>query len=90
MNDYYFIRVVVFFIEYNDEGSMGIIMNKDFCYYILFNDFIFELEFVQWVLVYKGGLVSWEIIFFLYMLKDLEGVLFLGNGFYLNGDFNVV
>ena len=35
MNDYHFTRAVVLLIEHNDEGSMGIIMNKDFRYHIL-------------------------------------------------------
>ena len=39
---------------------------------------------------YKGGPVSRETIFFLHTLKDLEGALPLGNGLYLNGDFNAV
>ena len=42
-------------IEHNDEGSMGIIMNKDFRYHILLNDLIPELEFAQRVPVYKAG-----------------------------------
>ena len=40
MNDYHFTRAVVLLIEHNDEGSMGIIMNKDFRYHILLNDLI--------------------------------------------------
>ena len=55
MNDYHFTRAVVLLIEHNDEGSMGIIMNKDFRYHILLNDLIPELEFAQRVPVYKGG-----------------------------------
>ena len=90
MNDYHFLRAVVLLIEHNDEGSMGIIMNKDFRYHILLNDLIPELEFAQRVPVYKGGPVSRETIFFLHTLKDLEGALPLGNGLYLNGDFNAV
>lgn len=90
MNDYHFTRAVVLLIEHNDEGSMGIIMNKDFRYHILLNDLIPELEFAQRVPVYKGGPVSRETIFFLHTLKDLEGALPLGNGLYLNGDFNAV
>lgn len=75
MNDYHFTRAVVLLIEHNDEGSMGIIMNKDFRYHILLNDLIPELEFAQRVPVYKGGPVSRETIFFLHTLKDLEGAL---------------
>ena len=90
MNDYHFTRAVVLLIEHNDEGSMGIIMNKDFRYHILLNDLIPELEFAQRIPVYKGGPVSRETLFFLHTLKDLEGALPLGNGLYLNGDFNAV
>ena len=58
MNDYHFTRAVVLLIEHNDEGSMGIIMNKDFRYHILLNDLIPELEFAQRVPVYKGRIYS--------------------------------
>ena len=73
MNDYHFTRAVVLLIEHNDEGSMGIIMNKDFRYHILLNDLIPELEFAQRVPVYKGGPVSRETIFFLH--TPIEGVI---------------
>ena len=38
---------------------------------------------IQNKMVYKGGPVSRETIFFLHTLKDLEGALPLGNGLYL-------
>ena len=55
MNDYHFTRAVVLLIEHNDEGSMGIIMNKDFRYHILLNDLIPELEFAQRSRCIKAG-----------------------------------
>lgn len=90
MNDYHFTRAVVLLIEHNEEGSMGIIMNKDFSYHILLNDLVPELELAQRVPVYKGGPVSRETIFFLHTLEDLEGALPLGDGLFLNGDFEAV
>lgn len=90
MSDYHFARAVVLLIEHNDEGSMGITMNKDFRYHLLLNDLIPALAAVQRIPVYKGGPVSRDTIFFLHTLKELEGALPLGNGLYLNGDFEEV
>lgn len=90
MSDYHFARAVVLLIEHNDEGSMGITMNKDFRYHVLLNDLIPALAAVQRIPVYKGGPVSRDTIFFLHTLKDLEGALPLGDGLYLNGDFEEV
>lgn len=90
LSDYNFARSVVLLIEHNEEGSMGIVMNKDFRNHILLNDLLPALEFAQRVPVYKGGPMSRETIFFLHTLKDLDGALPLGNGLYLNGDFDEV
>lgn len=90
LSDYHFTRSVVLLIEHNEEGSMGIIMNKDFRYHVLLNDLLPSLEFAQRVPVYKGGPMSRETIFFLHTLKNLEGAFPLGNGLYLNGNFDEV
>lgn len=90
MNDYHFTRAVVLVIEHADTGTVGIIMNKDFRYHILLNDLVPALEFAQRVPVYKGGPVSRETIFFLHTLEDLEGAIPLGNGLFLNGNFDIV
>lgn len=90
LNDYHFARSVVLLIEHNEEGSMGIIMNKDFHYHILLNDLIPALEFAPKIPIYKGGPMSRDTIFFLHTFKDLKGALPLGNGLYMNGDFEEV
>lgn len=90
MNDYHFSRAVVLMIEHNDEGSMGIVMNKDFSYHITLNDLIPALEFAQRIPVYKGGPVDRETVFYLHTLGELDGALPLGNGLYLNGNFEAV
>lgn len=90
MSDYHFARSVVLLIEHNDEGSMGITMNKDFRYHVSLNDLVPDLGTTQRIPVYKGGPVSRDTIFFLHTLKDLEGALPLGNGLFLNGDFEEV
>ena len=37
LNDYHFMRSVVLLITHSEEGSMGIVMNKDFRYHISLN-----------------------------------------------------
>lgn len=90
MDDYHFSRSVILLIEHNDEGSMGIVVNKDFRYHVLLNDLVPNLESAPYIPVYKGGPVSRDTIFFIHTLKDLEGALPLGNGLFLNGDFATV
>ncbi len=90
LSDYHFTRSVVLLVEHNEEGSMGIIMNKDFRYHVLLNDLIPALELAPKIPVYKGGPVSRDTLFFLHTFKDLKGALPLGNGLYLNGDFEEV
>lgn len=90
LKDYHFTRSVVLLIEHDEEGSIGIIMNKDFRYHVLLNDLIPALEFAQRVPIYKGGPVDRDTLFFLHTLKDLKGAIPLGYDLYLNGDFEEV
>ncbi|WP_300727153.1 YqgE/AlgH family protein [uncultured Bacteroides sp.] len=88
--DYHFARTVVLMITHDSEGSMGIVMNKDFRYHITLHDLVPKLKSVPTIPVYKGGPVDRDTIFFIHTLSDLEGALDLGNGLYLNGNFDRV
>ena len=44
LNDYHFMRSVVLLITHSEEGSMGIVMNKDFRYHISLNQLAPELK----------------------------------------------
>lgn len=90
LSDYHFTRSVVLLVEHDEEGSMGIIMNKDFRYHVLLNDLIPALEFAPPIPVYKGGPVGRDTLFFIHTMEDVEGALPLGNGLYLNGDFEEI
>lgn len=87
LKDYHFSRSVVLVIEHNDEGTMGIVLNKSFSRLTTLNELIPSLEFVPPIPLYKGGPISRETIFFLHTLSFLKGALPMGNGLYLNGDF---
>ena len=88
LRDFQFARSVVLVVEHNDEGSMGIILNKGFDYQLILNELVPELADVPKIPVFKGGPVEPDILFYLHTLSELEGSMPLGNGLYLNGDFD--
>ena len=67
--DYHFARSVVLMITHNSEGSMGIVMNKDFRYHISLNQLVPNLETAPLIPVYKGGPVDRSTIFFLHTTR---------------------
>lgn len=50
-------------VTHNSEGSMGIVMNKDFRYHISLNQLVPNLESAPSIPVYKGGPVGRNTIF---------------------------
>lgn len=87
IQDYHFVRTVVLLISHTDEGSMGIVMNKRFGYVTTLNELVPSLEFAQRVPVYKGGPVGRDTLFYVHTIKEIREAYPLGNGLYLNGDF---
>ncbi len=88
LRDYHFSRSVVLMVEHNDEGSMGIVLNKNFSNLMTLNDIVPALEYMPPIPLYKGGPVGRETLFYLHALSYLKDALPIGNGLYLNGDFN--
>ena len=87
LRDYHFSRTVVLVVEHNDEGSMGIVLNKSFSNLMTLNELVPALEFLPPIPIYKGGPVGRETLFYLHTLSHLKDTLPIGNGLYLNGDF---
>ena len=87
LRDYHFSRTVVLVVEHNDEGSMGIVLNKSFSNLMTLNELVPALEFLPPIPIYKGGPVGRETLFYLHTLSHLKDALPIGNGLYLNGDF---
>lgn len=87
LRDYHFSRTVVLVVEHNDEGSMGIVLNKSFSNLMTLNELVPALEFLPPIPVYKGGPVGRETLFYLHTLSHLKDALPIGHGLYLNGDF---
>lgn len=90
LNDYHFARSVILMIDNNEGGSMGVVLNKKFKYRLTLDRLLPELEGIDPIPIYKGGPMDRNTIFFVHLFKDLEGALNLGNGLYLNGDFEAI
>ena len=88
LRDYQFSRTVILMVEHNEEGSKGIILNKNFSNLMTLNEVVPELASLPPIPLYKGGPVGRDTLFYLHTLSYLKDALPLGNGLYLNGDFN--
>ena len=87
LKDFYFARSVILMIENNDEGSMGIVLNKSFSNFMTLNEVIPEFASLPPIPLYKGGPVERKTLFYLHSFSELKDALPLGNGLYVNGDF---
>ncbi|MBO5251714.1 MAG: YqgE/AlgH family protein [Bacteroidaceae bacterium] len=90
LRDYHFARSVVLVVDHNEEGSMGIVVNKNFNNLMTLNELVPSLSSLPPIPLYKGGPVSRETLFYLHTLPFLKGAFPMGNGLYLNGDFDAM
>ena len=88
LRDYHFARSVVLVIDHNEEGSMGLVLNKNFSRLMTLNELVPALATLPPIPLYKGGPIGRETLFYLHTLSYLKDALPLGNGLYLNGDFD--
>ncbi len=87
MNDIHFMRSVILLVEHDQEGSVGLIMNKNFKLNLYLNDLMPGFENVKKIPVYKGGPVGCDTLFYIHSLENLEGAIPIMPGLYLNGNF---
>ena len=88
LRDANFTRSVVLLIDHGTKGSVGIIMNKPSK--LIVNDIVKEFKYLDNIPLFKGGPVSTDTLFYLHTFADIEGALPIGDGIYLNGDFNAI
>lgn len=81
-------RSVVLLVDHTDEGSMGLIMNKQLP--LLVNDVVKEFKYLEDIPLYKGGPIGTDTLFYLHTLPDISGALPVCKGLYLNGDFEAL
>ena len=88
MNDYYFRRSAILIIDHNDEGSLGVIVNKRLS--IPFNEIVqgfpkFDAD------VYLGGPVETNRVFFIHTIGEMipDSVKII-SGLYWSGNVNAL
>ena len=62
-------RSVVLLVDHTDEGSMGLIMNKQLP--LLVNDVIKEFKYLEDIPLYKGGPIGTDTLFYLHTLPHI-------------------
>ncbi len=83
LQDFYFARAIVLLMEYNEEGSFGVILNKPVD--IRFNEIVKDFPDYDGK-VFLGGPVSTKNLFYIHTKGDLiEGSQSLGNNLYWGG-----
>lgn len=88
LRDATFGRSVILLVDHTDEGSMGLVMNKQLP--LLLNDIISEFRYLDDIPLYKGGPVATDTLFFLHTLADIPGSITICKGLYLNGNFDLI
>jgi len=89
LRDDTFGRSVVLLVDHTTEGSMGLVMNKMLP--LTLNQIIKEFKKVEEeILVYKGGPLSPDTLFFIHTLSHIPGALTVSKGLFLNGNFDAI
>ena len=88
LRDATFGRPVVLLIDHTEEGSMGLIINKQLPIFV--NDIIKEFKYIENIPLYKGGPIATDTLFYLHTLADIPGAIPISKGLYLNGDFDEI
>ena len=88
LRDVTFGRSVILLIDHTEEGSMGLVINKQLP--LLLNDIIMEFKYIDEIPLYKGGPIATDTLFYLHTLADIPGAIYICKGLYLNGDFEEI
>lgn len=88
LRDATFGRSVVLLIDHTEEGSMGLIINKQLPIFV--NDIIKEFKYIEDIPLYKGGPIATDTLFYLHTLADISGAISISKGLFLNGDFEEI
>ena len=88
LRDATFGRSVVLLIDHTEEGSMGLIINKQLPIFV--NDIIKEFKYIENIPLYNGGPIATDTLFYLHTLADIPGAIPISKGLYLNGDFDEI
>lgn len=88
LRDAMFGRSVILLIDHTNDGSMGLVMNKQAP--IMLNEVIKEFKYLDDIPLFRGGPLNTDTLFYTHTLADIEGTLPISKGLYLNGDFESI
>ena len=88
LRDATFGRSVILLVDHTDEGSMGLVINKQLPLFL--NDIIMEFKYLDEIPLYKGGPIATDTLFYLHTLSDIPDSISISKGLYLNGDFDAL
>ena len=89
LRDPCFGRSVILLVEHNDEGTMGLVLNKPLPLHL--NDIFEDLgAHGANIPIFRGGPLSMDTLFYLHTLAGIQGALPVKGDLYLNGDFAAV
>ncbi len=86
LKDSFFLRSVVLLISHETEGSMGLVLNKPLSTQM--NHIVPEFQYLEDIPLYSGGPVGTDSLFYVHRIKSIRESLDLGNGLFLNGNFD--
>jgi len=88
LSDQYFGRSVIFISDYDNDGTLGFVINK--ATQNVVSDLIFDLPDCKFP-VFVGGPVNPDNLYFLHTKgKYVDGSVEVSNGIYFGGDFNQI
>ena len=84
-----FARTVILIVT-REKGTMGVVMNQRNFIPSTVNELIPELKDTPEVPLYSGGILEKDILFVLHSFKEIQDGLPLGDGMFMNGDFDQI
>lgn len=88
LRDATFGRSVILLVDHTEEGTMGLVINKQLP--LLLNDVVMEFKYLDEIPLYKGGPVATDTLFYLHTLEKIPGSIPVSKGLFLNGDFEEI
>ncbi|WP_042368990.1 YqgE/AlgH family protein [Bacteroides neonati] len=86
--DVTFRRSVVLLVDHTNEGTMGLIINKELP--LSLNHLIHEFKYIDTIPLFKGGPICTDTLFYLHTLPDIPEAFQVNQELYINGNFDAI
>lgn len=87
LQGYHFSRSIILLTEHDDEGSMGLVLNKPLDVTL---DKVIQQYDVKPYHLTCGGPVSPDKLFFIHTFENIPGAMKIIPGLYFGGDFDII